>query len=378
MSELEGGEGQAGAMFDFLKIRKLKSYDPGVREGAIQDLVAGNAVRSLIDALRDRDCREAAANALGRLDTAVDPLMKLVSDPDAEIRSKAILILGKIGNDRAIDHLLSLLQNANADLQREIARALGGIRNSRAIDALAALLKSTDTGLRYSVTNSLAESGLPGLKVLLSHFGDDNYECGSAIGSIRDPNAVDFLVKLLESKSYSKHSADALRAIKDPRSADALFKFYQKSGYDTAAVALGELGDSRALEPLIITLKKGQDWAQTAAARCLREISNPQVAMALCDWILVKKREANSAGTTLDGEISATAEVTTNVVALGKIGDPAAIETLVEVLKYCGKRYERLEKEMAKDPGWKKDSLKDKLTDLASETNSALKRINRR
>ncbi|MCI0417351.1 HEAT repeat domain-containing protein [bacterium] len=359
-------------MFDFLKIRKLKSYNPDVREQAILDLVAANAVKPLIEALRDRECRKAAADALGRLDTAVDPMVKLASDPDAEIRSQAIRILGRIGNDRALEHLLSLLQNANTNLQYEIAGALGGIKNSRAVEALAALLKNPDTGVQYSARSALAESGLPGLEILLSHYGDGNYDCGSAISQIRDPNAVDFLVKLLDSKGYSKYAANALRGIKDPRTADALFKCYQRTGSDDAAIALGEFGDPRALEPLVITLKKENSLA---AARCLREINDPRVMQPLCDWILLKKREANSAGTTIPGEISATEEVTATVVAVGKLGDPAAIETLIEVLQYCLKRLERLQTEMAKHPSWEKDSLKDKLTDLARETTRALERL---
>ena len=85
-----------------------------------------------------------------------------------------------------------------------------------------------------------------------------------------------------------------------------------------AAEALGQLGDLRALEPLLDALKARDDQMRDAAVRGLGELHNAKAVKPLIAKLLYDSN--------YNVQISA-------AFALGKIGDPQAVEPLTAAIK---------------------------------------------
>lgn len=84
-----------------------------------------------------------------------------------------------------------------------------------------------------------------------------------------------------------------------------------------AALALGQIGDERAVEPLIDALKEGDRLMRRTAALALGEIGDERAVETLTDALKDSDKEARQAG----------------AEALGKIGDSRVVEPLIEALK---------------------------------------------
>ena len=109
------------------------------------------AVKPLIAALKDKDVRKAAAEALGRLGwepaqdemagwywmakrdwdkcvalgaLAVEPLIAALKDENSDVRQAAAKALGKIGDPRAVEPLIDALQDKEWFVRRTAAEAL--------------------------------------------------------------------------------------------------------------------------------------------------------------------------------------------------------------------------------------------------------------
>jgi HEAT repeat protein len=124
---------------DQLSYLSVKDVDNDVREEAKKALqkrtFGGNTVdmRSatpIIKALTDQDAdvQVRAAQSLGQInDTiAVDPLIQALNDEDWKVRQMAVWALGEIGDVRAIEPLSYLsVKDADNDVQVEAKKALG-------------------------------------------------------------------------------------------------------------------------------------------------------------------------------------------------------------------------------------------------------------
>lgn len=87
-----------------------------------------SAVEPLIKVLADQEAqvRLMAVRALGMIadERAVEPLIALESDPISEIRSATALALGKLGDYRAVDSLIELLADADEQVAEDAWQAL--------------------------------------------------------------------------------------------------------------------------------------------------------------------------------------------------------------------------------------------------------------
>ncbi|WP_292517017.1 HEAT repeat domain-containing protein [Methanoculleus sp.] len=112
----------------------LADPDPEVRTvvlGVLGDTGEASAVAALIGALHDEntDVRGAAAGALFRMgDLAVDPLIGATKDADRNVRLYAAGALKYIGNPRAIDALEALARSGDAEEKSVAEDAIEKIR----------------------------------------------------------------------------------------------------------------------------------------------------------------------------------------------------------------------------------------------------------
>ena len=63
---------------------------------------------------------------------ATTPLIMVLKDDQSDIRKRAALLLGEIGDQKAVDHLTSLLTDENVAVRREAFEALEMIKKRSA------------------------------------------------------------------------------------------------------------------------------------------------------------------------------------------------------------------------------------------------------
>lgn len=115
-------------------------------------------------------------------------------------------------------------------------------------------------------------------------------------------------------------AALALAELGDEQAVDPLLKNleneYSSDGFTATAKALGKLGDPRAVKPLISSFQSSNEKKRHAAVEALAVIGKPALKPLL--------KTANSGNFWMRMHVAE---------ALGKIGDPKALEPLLETLK---------------------------------------------
>jgi bilin biosynthesis protein len=89
---------------------------------------------------------------------AVDPLIALLMDEDADVRVHAATGLGWVGGADAVQPLIVALQDENAYVRRYAARAMCWVVDSSAVDGLIESLKDNDNYVRRYAARALGWS----------------------------------------------------------------------------------------------------------------------------------------------------------------------------------------------------------------------------
>ena len=173
-------------------------------------------------------------------ETPVEILLQALTDERPLNREQAANLLGLTKNVTGVEPLIQTLKDHDPTVRKAAVNALGQLGDRRATDPLISLLKDNA---------SITPQGIP-IKVCC--------ESASALGDIRDPRAVPALIEALDGWEAR----------------------------DCAVYALGEIGDSRALEPLIKILLTGswgsnsmdsstvesENWLASASLRALKKL----------------------------------------------------------------------------------------------------------
>jgi HEAT repeat protein len=218
-------DGDAQGLIKALGYRK----DARVRRDAAEALGScgdAGSIEFLMTALKDESwsVRKAAVQALGQIQysRALGPFMVALEDGSEEVRKAAALALGHIGDISAVQPLVSALHDDSWGVRGAAAKALGELGDAGAVEPLGYAVLDADLGVREAAAGALVRIGAPALEPLL----------------------VD-----LQAQSW-----DVRR---------------------TAARALGQIGDRRAVGPLSAALRDPQDgWLRRDAARALGEIGD--------------------------------------------------------------------------------------------------------
>ena len=217
------------------------------------------------------------------------------------------------------------------------AEALGRIADPRAVPALIKLFRDSSKIVRETAGTALVYIGLPSVDPLIACFQDKDFvvRCHAAralggmttdyqIGKtwVRDAKVVDALIAALKDpdRAVREDATIALGMIGDPRAIDGLIEAMKDGAVKRHAIAsLGMIGDPRALPAVLDALKgKGikQEGSPTpgcivsedafikeAAATALGQFRDPRVIpdliMLLKDGVL---REKAAAALTIIGD----------------------------------------------------------------------------
>jgi HEAT repeat protein len=202
------------------------------------------------------------------------------------------------------------------------------------VAGLSFLERFTRSGLFWTDVKKLKETrNVQGLILALKHKDPTvQYDAAEALGEIGDSRVVEPLIAALKNDEISGvrwKAAEALSKIGAP-AVDALIGALRHDDDDVrwkAAIALGEIGDPGAVTPLITLLCDDDRFVRSRAAYALSMIGEPAV-----DPLIRVLREG-------DGNLRWGA-----AIALGKIQNPRAVEPLIRAL---ADKYENVRAESA-------------------------------
>lgn len=192
----------------------------------------------------------AAKNQWDKIETlgesAVEPLIHILTDPDEKIRNKAVEILRKIGEVRGLE----------------------------AIEPAEKLRKSLDEKI---YKRDLAARVLYYLQDLKSQSWETRKQAAETLGDIKATEAVPSLILSLkdEHPQVRVKAAQAFGKIKDIKAVESLIQALNDESIDVrqnAANALGDIGDFRAVEALTQAKEDKSWWVRSAAKGALKKI----------------------------------------------------------------------------------------------------------
>ncbi|MFC2136077.1 HEAT repeat domain-containing protein [Bacteroidota bacterium] len=351
-------------------IAMLKSPGQKVKVYAIEvlsQLRDRRAIKPLADTLTDENCsvRKAAAVALKRLrwkpssdiqrarlavahqdwqktvdlqSAALNPLTIAINDRQYRVREEALLALGKIRDARATETLLAALMDPNTNTRAVAAKSLklGGWEPTT--DAEKAMWAVAVKDWQAAVL--LGEVSVSPLLVIIRDSHQEEFVAAAdALGRIGDSRAVLPLIEILT----RYHPVDELKNY----SINELGCYDSNEPYrNAAAAALGQIGDARAVEFLISMLESARSShrQRETMARALGQIGDPRAAVALAMAAVKSPREAvfdkalfAIGPPAVEPLVAALGDYEAREAAaeaLGKIGDKSAVDGLAEQLKY--------------------------------------------
>lgn len=261
--------------------------------------------------LLDHDLlRAPAINLLGQLgdETAVAPLTALLNTPaaatDAIANALAALrdryqeqygegayiadLTSREISPTGVHNLLDALETPVEDDLRSIAVVLGWVKGSRVDRALTRLMGRID--LRDEIIDALVRHGASTVDLLISQLTAEDLEvrrsAAVALGRIGDAKAVPALINALTDQSVAIDAANALARIGDPRAVDGLLSLIGDDDASTRQAAVGAL-NSLALpslsERIIPLLNDSDSNVREAAVKIAGYFGYPNAAGALVE-----------------------------------------------------------------------------------------------
>jgi len=236
-----------------------RKYDEAVLEGTA-------AVEPLLAVLRERDDVQ-AVEAIGQLgdERAVDSVVRLLTKEYAFMRLAACQALGQIGSSRAADQLVVALMDDDESVKLAAAKALSRIREPRTTKALMIAAQTDSSAHVREAASEAVDNIAPSIEQLVAALRNENNsvikETARRLKKL-GPTAVELLIPVLESGDprWQRNSASVLGQIGDPRAVDPLVRLLNgkisRALRTWATAALAKIGDPQAIEPLIAELTK--------------------------------------------------------------------------------------------------------------------------
>lgn len=296
--------------------------------------------------------------------TAIAQLIPMLQDADAGVRKATVIALGKLDDARAIHPLFSKLEDSDSLVCMETKNALYRTWDLAAVDPLLEELKSDNPISRREAARYLPRFPAPRVNDRLAEvMAQDQVdfvrdEALTALATMRDSRAVPPLIAMLQNKKplllnkfidNRGRAARLLGQIRDPRAVEPLLKLVTESTDSQSIIiaALGAIGDVRAINPLFALLTNPDTKKQRSVIEALEQFSKtavPEILPALkADYPIVRCQAARMLGRL--GERSAVTPliaalhdkdltVKNSVIqALGALKDIRAVKPLAVILQ---------------------------------------------
>lgn len=311
----------------------------------VDELRAKRDVKGLIKALgyeKDVRVRQAAACALGKVrdERAVKPLIATLEDK--HMCEAAVGALTKVGKP-AIAPLIVALGDSSETMREAAAEALAEI-GAPAVERLIVFLKYSSGVTQEAAAKALRKIGAPAVELLIAALEDKSIRevAIRTLGKIDDEWAIEQLISALKDHSQFAYLRDhhkqlcqavvrVLVMIGPPAAGPLIAALKDRDGEVrlSAIEALGEIGDARAVEPLIAML--ADKYVRT---RSLGEEEYVDASVGMSAALALGRIGDKRAVEPLLASLKTrTGPVGGIIEALGQIGDPRAIEPLLAAIK---------------------------------------------
>jgi HEAT repeat protein len=332
----------------------LKTPDKELRHRAaeiLKQIADPGTVKPLLTALasEDEEYRQCAAEALCGMADAIpaETLIDWLKDkkkPEC-LRELAAAMLYKVRDEQATDALLAALRDENRYVQLYAIGSLCIQKSPRGVKPLAELLASGYYpwgmgGTDDVIFNVLWMLGKPAVEPLISVLPTAapgaKAEVICVLSKIGDTRAVEAIIPFLKEGLGEKQITSPA-----PGQERAIYEAVETRR--CAAMALGQLGDTRAVGPLIEAL--ADKTCAACAAKALGEIGDPRAVEPLIVVVkrhyerFCKEEEDEDGGVWV---VPSGALLHDAIDALGKLGDSRAVEPLMSVLREeCNRRLKK-------------------------------------
>jgi len=235
--------------------------------------------------------REARESLVGMGKPAVPELIRALKDENWQVREETARALAKIGDSRALVSLIDALKDSNEDVRKEVSYALVKIKKSS--DQLDSLLDMLVGMLRESGDQN-AEVGAAETLGMLGEYEvlNDPAKAVSVLVATFDgeTNWKNYNLRQIAAKSLLKIAEKYQKKLRS--TVPGILKEIGNKDSDvreTIAIALGRIGDERAIPGLIALFRDKSDKVRHEATLSLAKIGKPAFieltrAMKDSDW----------------------------------------------------------------------------------------------
>ena len=281
----------------------------------IEDLESTNA-----------DVRRKAVRILGEFvgKRAVGPLISVLEDKSSKVREDAIVALGELGARSALTGIAGRLMDSSPQVRLAAARTLGKLGGPLAVTALADARAGADEGLRDAIIEALGKIGSPALTALTQVLEDDSPSVRlavvEALAHLGRPAAKALTLALKDDDPKVRSRATQALVKSGSATTDTLKQVLEDGNSEqrlAAAVALGKSGSRAGVATLVEALKDGRPEKRYKAAIALGGLGDHAAVGTLCDALA----EADAKTRQTAAEM------------LGRLGDPASAEALGRALE---------------------------------------------
>ncbi len=266
----------------------------------------------------------------------VEDLLEAIEDVDDATREEAAKALAELGDPSTLEALVQALEDDYWAVRVPVGWGLAKIGGQQAVDGLITLFNDNMMEVQAEAAQAMASMGNPVVPRLIACLKDEKWrvreQAAKALGEIGDPQAVQGLSIACRDRDGAVKSAaaEALGKIGDPKGITPLIKLFKDTSKivrETAGTALVYIG-AASVDALLETLKDPHFVVRCHGVRALGGMTTDyQIGRA---WVK-EPRVVEALVAILKDPDRAVREDAT--IALGNIGDPRAVEALVESMK---------------------------------------------
>jgi len=268
---------------------------------------------------------------------SVQDLIEALEDVDDATREEAAKALADLGDPNTLDELLTAIEDDYWAVRVQIGCALAKIGGERAIEGLIVLFNDSMMEVQAEAVLAMASMGQNTVLKLITCLKDERWrvreQAAKSLGLLKDSQAVQGLMIVAgrdRDGAVKSAAAEALGRIGDSKGVPALIKLFKDTSKivrETAGTALLYIGEE-SIPALIETLKDPHFVVRCHGVRALGGMTTDyQMGRA---WT-TDSRVVDALIVALKDEDRAVREDAT--IALGIIGDPKAVDGLIEAMK---------------------------------------------
>ncbi len=306
---------------------------PGISRPAVLNVIGAHknrlSMRELLNAAYQQDTAEKAAlfKIIAEIadEDSLDELLPRVEGKDPIARMHIISVLSRFNQPRVLAALQATLKDPHKLVRAAALQAIAGMQGEIDPALVAPLLRDTEVEVQNQAVDLLCKARHPETaRHLVSVLQDESEYARRAavevLNEVGDERSIKFLLNAIKDSDWwvRTRAADALGKIGGPRVINAALSLVNDRDEDvrrTAIEILNQTRDERAVNHLIEATRDSDWWVSERAVDALGAMANRKAVPRLIEMMGTNPKS-----------------VPTVVRALGRIGDPRAMDAIMSAL----------------------------------------------